>query len=729
MDKSQSSNSIDTNQLPTPTSSTDKQHHSTNDHIQFNSSTLDSLDTTEEQYFLDTPSPKPFQRLMHLQNIPTPPKLIKIPITASENTDSSTSVTSPTSSHGQVQSIDQVKINPAEEMSGQHIRTVNHNTTGSKSTPPAVSLTWLCNGSLNSANPDSNGRDPQYLRSIANLQERISQQLSSTNRFSVMETADNYAMMSHTPGLLFDREKLLVTPFRPPQYCIASPTERLLDIISESPLVKQHEHKIQHIDTYSQQHSKQYFIQQQASLNTLTGSKHKPTATTFPKYRTAGAVIQSQEDEQLSPLKLVNNRSIPTTSPSLPKLITMGDEAFTIAPSTNHQAKRSLPMEEAKRSVSPISSDSQVVMRNSHQLENSHIPSYIPLSSFQSTPAAKRLHPQTFVASHETTSTQSSAISSLSLCVSSTAQASPVTGSPVQLTANPAGLLNMNNGSPVQLTANQPGLLNMSNVMYPSTPTMVYNPNNLQTVNPSNCCLAVNPIGGLSPVSMLLVTPVTPLVQQIPLALNNPVALASASAAGSNQMMCYIAPNGLITPIASGATPSSIENTILSKSAREQVLNLQNPSAETDQPESRQTNGAKKDAKSQPVNHNSSSSALPVAYDNHHVCTSVVVPPSARNELSLPPAKRLRLDTSGHSGTGERLQATPNNSSIKHVVKIKKKDNSITAIGIDHTALSRSVGCQISAKEKKQSQVDSEAEEVVKTPTDPSSFTTLTSES
>ena len=707
LEKSHSSKSVDTDELV-------KQHRSPNDHIQFNSSTIDCLETTKEQGLINTPSPGPFRGSWY---IPTPPKLIKIPLTSSDNTDSLTSVSSQMANHSHVPGMNQTRINHAHGMNGQHVLTANHNTKKSKTPPSPVSLSCLSNASLNGVNPEGSRGDSKYLQSIVNLQERISQQLSSTSRFTVMETADDFPMMSHSPGLLFDREKLLVTPFRPPQYCIAGQTERLLDIISESPCVKYHEHKIQHIDTFIQNRSKQremYLTQQRTSLNVPTGSSTRTHGSppTAPGYHKVATVTRSQENEYRSPPKLVNSRSILNSSLSPPKLITMGEEAFATSHhtskvlSTNHQATRSVPMEEERESNSPTSTDSQVAIRNSHQLESTHGPSYLPLSAFQLTPAAKRLQPQALVASHEasTTIAQSSAISNV-------ARSSPDSGSPAQVTANPGGLLNMNG------------------VVYPSTPAMIYNPNNLQTLNQSNCCLAINPVGGISPVSMLLVTPVTPLVQQIPLAVNSPVALTSATAAGSNnQMMCYVAPNGLIAPFVSGGTPSS------TNLAKEQILSPQNPSPETDQPESRQTTSSTKGTQSQPVavDHNSPSSALPVPYNNCHVRTCVGASSSARNELSLPPTKRPRLDTNGHSDTGKRFQ---DNTSNQHVIRIKKEVNSITDDGIAHKTLTtrRSVGSQVSfeanevtSEEKKQ--LDSKPEEAIDTPPSHSSYTTVTSE-
>lgn len=87
-------------------------------------------------------------------------------------------------------------------------------------------------------------KEARYMQAIVDLQERIDHQLAS----GVCATSES--------GLAFIKPSLLsqtgeqdnVSSFCPPRYCVAEAPELLLDIISQTPFVKIHEHTIEQFE-------------------------------------------------------------------------------------------------------------------------------------------------------------------------------------------------------------------------------------------------------------------------------------------------------------------------------------------------------------------------------------------------------------------------------------------------------------------------------------------------
>ena len=185
-----------------------------------------------------------------IRNIPPPPKLIKIPSSSLQDVPSSS----------------------RQEPQKQTV--VNNNGKGGNRHEDSGSVdALLCSGSSTSS---VENRDVKYLQAIVDLQERINQQLGS---------ADSEAV-DRVPTI--DPSSSRQTPFRPPQYCMAGPPELLLDIISESRYVKQHEFTIEKMELRADNQKKD--VRQPASLNrTRTASRLASSSGAVPKLIHSGS--------------------------------------------------------------------------------------------------------------------------------------------------------------------------------------------------------------------------------------------------------------------------------------------------------------------------------------------------------------------------------------------------------------------------------------------------------
>ena len=317
-----------------------------------------------------------------IQNMPPPPKLIKIPTTSPEDV--------PTPSRSEPQELARRASSDVDKDERRRER--------------PVSL---------SSNDKAENKDVKYLQAIVDLQERIHQQLSTGDSGMV----DKIPVVDPAPHR---------QAFHPPQYCMASPPELLLDIISQSRYVKQHECTIEKIE-----------------------------------------IPVSAKKDNRQPASLNHCRTAPKIAPSaiVPKLIHTSSE-------TNSS---SLPI---------LSNGDLFQESNISWIRNVHS------SSHQERGASS---PQMI---HRNTS----------LTVATKPEDS----------VSPAYRKNQSS----------PG-------MVPPLP---------------NYCVALNPF------PVMLVNSAIPLVQQIPTAMNIPMGVATTTGLPSNQLVCYVSPNGLINPLISQGT-------------------------------------------------------------------------------------------------------------------------------------------------------------------------------
>lgn len=375
----------------------------------------------------------------------------------------------------------------------------------------------LQSGDQNGTSRGCSEQEAGCLKSVVELQEKINQQLNSMNHSSTMD-----GLLSPV-CLPYDKNPHLVTPLQPPQHCIASPSEQLLDIIIHSSCVKQHEHEIQAIDTY----------------------KLNQTVTPSP--------LQDVLNSQIlvSPLPAAHRpKQPPLVLPNLP---------YTDDINRGKVMENGLSLLIRKRNGQELNQQNSVHVSNMSGSQ--------PLTCVRTRKEGSTTSPN---APHSNTTPNNPCIweekisisAHVPICTLPFTKASQDSPSIASLKTSDTSSLSSHThserGQPLSAAgqsasevAVENGVLNTTDMVYPAQPPMVYNPQSLVVAAPnqSQYCLSLSPLAGLSPVQMLFVTPVTTLVPQVPLALNNSMNLTSPAAVGNaNQSMYCVSTHGFLSP-------------------------------------------------------------------------------------------------------------------------------------------------------------------------------------